>query len=336
MSTTATIIIGFTPFHLIPMRELVVLAEGDIHVFHPMAFELGALETGSRISFLGGCESPQQSRWATYSKARRDIDEIMGSGRRVDLYLPHPFNPLANHAFFHAGSCRRFIYQDGILNYYDATVPLGSFASNVRQCAKGLAIGSWFRSYGGHLSGIDALPVAGGYFTHPNRIAHAGKFPSLQRLDFHHEGKNSDTGGRRDTLFLDQPIELVVGQALARELRNLTVDYVNALGGRVLYKQHYSQGRSISCDKTWTLLDPVLSRLPAERVVPELKVSFVVSFFSSALANVAMSDSAIECHATAANCIPVTVDGRATDLGEVLSGLGVRVVDLLHPGGLTG
>jgi len=330
MSATASIIIGFTPFHIIPMRELVSLAEGDVHVFHPMVSEPGVFGTGPQISFLGQCNTPHQSRRAKYSAARRDIDEIMGGGKHVDLYLPHPFNPLANHAFFHAGSCSRFIYQDGILNYYDATAPLGSLSARLRQRAKGLAVGISYRMYEGHLSGIDALPVAGGFFTHPDRIVGAGKFPSLRRLDFHHEAKHAKTVVHGDTLFLDQPIESVVGAVRARELRRLTVDYVNALGGRVFYKPHYAQSRSRSCDKAWVPLDPELSALPAERAVARVNVARVVSFCTSALANVAMSDSQIECHATAASCVPVTVDGRPTDLGEVLSGLGVRVVDLLH------
>ena len=54
----------------------------------------------------------------------------------------------------------------------------------------------------------------------------------------------------------------------------------------------------------------------------------VVSFFTSALVNIAMGSGTTTCHATAAGIVPVSVDGRATNLGEVLSSLGVTVVDL--------
>jgi hypothetical protein len=330
MSETVAIIIGFTPFHLIPMRELVSQAEGDIHIFHPMAGELGAFGAQPRVSFLGMCDSPGRSRWAKYFFARREIDKIMRGGKHVDLYLPHPFNPLANHAFFNAGSCSRFIYQDGILNYYDAITPLQSIASRFRQRAKGLAAGVWYRMYGGHLSGIDASPVSGGFFTHPDRIVSAGKFPSLRRLDFKHEIKEANAPVRQGTLFLDQPIESVVGRDRARELRRLTIDYTNALGGRVLYKPHYAQGHARSCDQAWVSLDPALSALPAERVFAKIDVANVVSFCTSALANIAMSDSKVVCHATAAKLVSVSVNGRPTDFGDIFAGFGVKVVDLLN------
>jgi hypothetical protein len=328
MTTAAAIVIGFTPFHLLPMRELMSLAEGELHVFHPMAGEPGVFEAKHGVVFLGKCDSPVRSRWAKYFRARRDIDEIMGRGQHVNLYLPHPFNPLANHAFFHAGTCSRFVYQDGILNYYDAAVPLASLASRLHQRAKGLAVGSWFQTYGGHLSGVDALPMTGGFFTHPDRIVAAEKFPLLRRLDFHGEVNSAQAGPGRGTLFLDQPIESVVGLPRARELRRRTVEYVNGLGGKVCYKPHYAQHRETSFDPKWTWLAPELSKLPAEWVVDRMSVANVVSFCTSALANIAMSHESISCHATAANLIPVSVDRRPTTLAEVLSGLGVKIVEL--------
>ncbi|MGH8117929.1 MAG: hypothetical protein ACREPJ_11625 [Rhodanobacteraceae bacterium] len=253
----------------------------------------------------------------------------MRSGRHVDLYLPHPFNPLANYAFFHAGNCDRFIYQDGILNYYDARTPLDGIATRVRQRGKGLAVGARYHMYEGHLSGIDAVPVAGGFFTHPDRIVGRAKFPSVQRLAFHHDVDTEEAGTRHDTLFLDQPVELIVGPDRAPELRRHTIEYVNSLGGRVLYKPHYAQGRTVSRDPGWVPLAPDLISLPAEWAVARLNVANVVSFCTSALVNIAMAESTIACCATAAKQVPVSVDGRLTDLGEILSGLGVRVVSLL-------
>ena len=101
----------------------------------------------------------------------------------------------------------------------------------LRACANapGLAAGVAYRTYRGHLSGIDALPVAGGFFTHPDRIVSARKFPSLQKLDFRHEAGASEATRSRDTLFLDQAIESAVGAARAQTIRRRTVEYVNAL-----------------------------------------------------------------------------------------------------------
>lgn len=324
------IIIGFTPFHLLPMRELLATVEGDLHVFHPMADELRALAQERKVIFLGGCDSSSHSRWARYFRARREIDGLMNRGEQVDLYLPHPFNPLSNHAFFHAGPSRRFIYQDGILNYYDAVTPLASFASRLRQRAKAAVIGVRYRMYRGHLSGIDCRQVAGGYFTHPDRIVSADKFPLLRRIEFRREGGSREAASAGDVLFLDQPVELIVGEARARELRRRTIEYTNSLGGLVFYKPHYAQGRVSSFDRSWTPLAADLSALPAEWVVARMKLAHVVSYCTSALANIALGDSAIACHATAANLIRVSVEGRPTTLAEVLSGLGVSVVELLQ------
>ena len=253
----------------------------------------------------------------------------MSRGKQVDLYIPHPFNPLSNYAFFHAGASRRFIYQDGILNYYDATTPLVSLSSRMRQRVKAGALGARFHMYGGHLSGIDCRPVAGGFFTHPDRIVSAEKFPMLQRLDFKRAVQSRAAAAGRNVLFLDQPVELLIGAEPARELRRRTLEYTNALGGQVFYKPHYAQGRTASFDQHWLPIAPELSALPAEWVVDRLKVAHVVSFCTSALVNIATSDTAIACHATAANLVRVSVDGNPTNLGEIFSGLGVNVADLL-------
>lgn len=324
------IVIGFTPFHLLPMRELIATLEGDLHVFHPMASELRGSAEGRPPVFLGGCDSPRGLRWSRYFRACREIDRMMARGEQVDFYLPHPFNPLSNHAFFHEGPNRRFIYQDGILNYYDAATPLASFSARMRQRAKAALIGARYRMYGGHLSGIDSRPVAGGFFTHPDRVVSVEKFPLLRRLAFRGDRRVAEFAAEGDVLFLDQPVELIVGTERARELRRRTVEYIDALGARVLYKPHYAQGREKSLGPRWVPLAPGLSALPAEWALARIRVAHVVSFCTSALANIAMSDSTITCHATAANLIPISVNGRRTTLAEVLSSLGVKVVELLH------
>ena len=323
------ILIGFTPFHLLPIRELMATVEGDLHVFHPMANEIRALGAGRTLKFLGGCDSSRRSRWSRYFHARREIDRLMDRGEQVDLYIPHPFNPLSNYAFFRAGG-RRFIYQDGILNYYDAAAPLASLSSRMRQRAKAGTLGVRFRMYGGHLTGIDCRPVAGGFFTHPDRIVAAEKIPMLRRLDFTREARAHEDAAGHDVLFLDQPLESIVDAERAHELRRRTVEYTNSLGGRVFYKPHYAQGRMNSLDQGWLPVGPELSALPAEWAVARMNVAHVVSFCTSALANIAAGDSTIACHATAANLIAVSVNGRPTTLAEVLSGLGVEALELIR------
>jgi hypothetical protein len=185
--------------------------------------------------------------------------------------------------------------------------------------------------YGGHLSGIDSRPVAGGVFTHPDLVVSADKFPVLRRLTFSGNHRKTGSAMEGDVLFLDQPIESIVGAERVRELRCRTIEYIDSLGARVLYKPHYAQGREKSFGPSWVQLAPEVSKLPAEWALARIKVAHVVSFCTSALANIAMSDDNVTCHATAANLIPASVNGRRTTLAEVLSGLGVNVVELLQP-----
>lgn len=324
MARIASILIGFTPFHLLPMLELAGEAQGELHLFHPdlRADVLQAL--GPRVSYLGGCDAPRGPRVLRYRRAGREIDRILREYDDVALYAPHPFNPLANYALFHPQAGRRYIYQDGILNYYDARSPLASWKWRLRQKAKAALAGMPYTVYQGHLSGVDVLPVAGGYFTHPDMIARAARFPLVKRLQLA-AAAAPERPAEGGVLFLDQPIEQVVGNDKAAFLRARTFAYVERLGGKVIYKPHYTQ-KAVTPPPRWRMLDEALAALPAEEVVAKLGVNQVVSYFTSALANIVVTHPDIACHATAADAVPITIDGRPSTLAELFEGFGVRVV----------
>ncbi|UGB46563.1 hypothetical protein LQ772_04495 [Frateuria edaphi] len=326
MTGKASVLVGFTPFHLLPMREVLPRIEGDTYVFHP---DLRGTRTWFRegtVRFLGRCDEPSRQRLAKYFLAGRDIDRLAKKHGKVDVYVPHPYNPLSNHAFFHPRAGDRYVYQDGLLNYYDAMSPLGSWRTRFERKAKAMFAGLRYRTYTGHLSGIESQTISGGFFSHPDRIVMADRFPVLTRIGFQQARPSS---GKADgTLFLDQPIEEVVGAELAADLRRKTVAYVNALGGSVYYKPHYAQKLERSLHPAWRVVDADLAAEPAETVVPRLGVSNVVSFFTSALANIAVSCDGVICHATAAHLVPIRVDGRPSTLAELLSAFGVKAVEL--------
>ena len=328
MSVPTSIVIGFTPFHLLPMREVLKEIEGNVYLFHPIADNPSVDKTRNGLAFLGACDSTRRIRIMKYFSAGRAIHRLMLRNSKVDIYIPHPFNPLSNYAFFHPRSSARYIYQDGILNYHDAPSPLAAFRWRTRQMLRSAAAALPYKFYAGHLSGIDSRPIAGGFFTHPTLIVGAAKFPLLRRISFEAGTRREISGPRGGTLFLDQPIERILDRNLAADVRRRTIHYVNSLGGQVLYKPHYAQGRSMSNDPTWTRLPGELDALPAEWVVRKLGVSNAVSFTSSALANIAMSDSAVTCHATAADMTRIFVNGRATTLSELFLSLGVQVTHL--------
>ena len=54
----------------------------------------------------------------------------------------------------------------------------------------------------------------------------------------------------------------------------------------------------------------------------------MVSFCSSALANIALEQPDVACYATAADCVEVSRNGQRTTLAAVLSDLGVKTAIL--------
>jgi len=315
------------------MTELTQLICGELFFFHPMLDDASLSRLKGNPRFLGACDRRHTGHLLKYFSAGREIRALMrdvvGVGD-VDIYVPHPFNPLSNYAFFLSESSRKYIYQDGLLNYYDATSPLASWKRLLKQKTKSACIGLPYKAYTGHLSGIDSSSIAGGFFTHPEKIVQANKFQRIEKLYLRTDAGTLPSESRSGTLFLDQPIEQIVGNTIAHDLRQQTIDYVNELEGPVFYKPHYAQKADSSFGPTWKTLDRHACSLPAELLVAKLNVKSVVSFCSSALANIALSHDSINCYATAADMIRISVNGRPTTLAEVLSALGVTIAKLHH------
>lgn len=316
---------------MIPMMELTQSVPGEVFLFHPMLDISHLSGFSGNPRFLGACNRQGAGRLWKYARAGREIKDLVQSAGKscdVDIYVPHPFNPLSNYAFFLSERSGKYIYQDGVLNYYDATSPLDSRSCLLKQKAKAAVIGLPYRAYAGHLSGIDTTAIAGGFFTHPERIVHADRFNSIQKLHLHPGPADSSAESQSGTLFLDQSIEESIGNPAAGALRLHTINFVNGLRGPVFYKPHYAQKTKSPPDPAWQTLDSHLRSLPAELLVAQLGIKSVVSFYSSALANIALNYSDINCYATAAVAIPVSIDGRSTTLAEVLSGFGVKIADM--------
>lgn len=311
--------------------ELTQSVRGEVFIFHPALNTSRLAAFSGNPRFLGACNKLSTGRLWKYARAGREIRNLIrsaGDECDVHIYVPHPFNPLSNYAFFLSERTEKYIYQDGILNYYDAPSPLNSRSCLLRQKAKAAAVGLPYKAYAGHLSGIDAAEISGGFFTHPQQVVHAGKFRRFEKLYLNPAPADLSTEGRSGTLFLDQPIEASVGNSVAGELRLRTIDFVNGLGGPVFYKPHYAQKTKSSSESSWKILDSHSQSLPAELLVTQLGIKSVVSFCSSALANIALNHTDIDCYATAANVIQVSIDGRQTTLAEVFSGLGVEIIEM--------
>jgi hypothetical protein len=329
MNVRPQVLVGFTPTHLIPMLEIARSLPAPVQFFHPEAQRIATAARGG-LEFLGGCEHPSRSRWQKYAGAATRLRRILRRGESAVVCVPHPFNPLSNLAFFAPGVEEIRIYQDGILNYYDAPNPFGRAQVLLGRSFRAALIGVPYRAYAGHLSGIEARRITAGYFTHPERIVLSGMFDRLHRLDF---GKvkaievTENVGTEPVTLFLDQPVEALMPRPLAKVLRERAFDFAESLGHRVLYKPHYVQHPPWPARPGWILASAEERFLPAEELLYKRPVASIVSFWSSALASIAFLHPKVECVAVGAASIPLKIDGRATTMADLLSGFGVRTID---------
>jgi hypothetical protein len=69
--------------------------------------------------------------------------------------------------------------------------------------------------------------------------------------------------------------------------------------------------------------------MPAEALVSRLPVTNVVSFFSSALANISR-DPTVRCFSIGANLVPIKIDGRAATLSDLFKDCGVSTFDVAN------
>lgn len=323
-----SILIGSTPTHLIPMLEVADQLPGNVHLFHPEAQRIPQRYRGG-LAFLGGCERPDRSRLHKYMAAGMSLRRILAKGANATVCVPHPFNPLSNFACFAPGAKDFRIYQDGILNYYDAANPFGRKFMLARR--RLLALGALlpYRAYEGHLSGIEARPVSTGYFTHPEHIVLKERFSRVSALKFDVSLApiNQDGADRAVTLFLDQPIERFVPAERVQPLRRLAQEVVGSMGCPVLYKPHFTQRQPFGLAPGWKVASDDEMALPAEEIPAIRPVGAVVSFCSSALASIRLLQPKVRCIAIGAAAVPVQIDGEVKTMADLLSKLGVETIE---------
>jgi Alpha-2,8-polysialyltransferase (POLYST) len=329
MNSPASVLIGFTPYHLIPMLEIAKSLNGSIYFFHPDVSSNEVRGLQLNLIFLGSCELVTRKKFFKYFIAAQELKRLLSQREDVSVYVPHPYGTLSNYVFFSTHVTERYIFQDGILNYYDTKNPFVSFKKRFERRISSYALGLSYRFYEGHISGIDAQKVSGGFFTHPEKIVSANKFPAIARLKF--LSMDSDDTNLDKTngfiLFLDQSIEYLVEPQIALATRQKAQDFVDSFGERVLYKPHHEQKTAPTVRNHWLTLGGNDHSLPAELLMSKYNITKVVSFYSSALINIAFENPSVQCYAVGANLISITIDSRETTLAELFSNFGVIVVE---------
>lgn len=257
------------------------------------------------------------------------LRRLLGRGNAATVCVPHPFNPLSNFAYFAPGAADVRIYQDGILNYYDAVNPLNRRSVLLAQRIKAAALLLRYTPYDGHLSGIEARNASVGYFTHPEHVARPASFAKVTRIGF---DAAVIAGARRRsgepcTLFLDQPIEQTLPRETARSLRLSAQVFAESLGRPIVYKPHYTQRQPFAARPGWRSVSVEEATLPAEEVVANRPVATVVSFYSSALMNVRLAMPDVQCIAVGASAVNITINDTQATLADLLSKFGVQTLE---------
>lgn len=251
------------------------------------------------------------------------------AGKEINILLPHPEQLLANYFFYSNKVDNRYIFEDGLMNYYDARLSGGNLKRAKKRRLSACCLFYRYNIVSGYLSGCDDRIIKGTFAKFIDMLYKPEKHGELFEIATH--AVNSVMPLYNTALFLDQDVETIYGHNIASCLRSHINTFLQRFD-RVYVKKHHDYLCSQSlqslplnnlCD-----LDSNLNIIPAEDVVEVLKPFVVVSFTSTALINIASRHKNIKCY----YCLPEshmvdTVLGNIP-LSELFNKFGVLAVDL--------
>jgi len=242
------------------------------------------------------------------------LKKLLKTVDEISLYLPHPSHLIGNFLFFHKKTTNTYIYEDGILNYYDAKAR----DINSLQIAASTLLNIRYKKFQGHLSGIHAKKVQAIYLSRPEQSIFLPNHTEVQKLTF----KSMENYVPDDVLlFLDQNTD----QQLTPEQRSSAIATVQSIAAkhqlRIITKSHHDQAKSQSSDGS--TLSP---NEPAELTIRRVKPRIVASFFSSALINIKQIEPEIRCISLASRHITVDINEAPASLSHIFEGAGVECI----------
>lgn len=311
-----SLFIGFTPYHAYVVSRMLDQCEGPVYCCFSKIWpnssrrytRLGVAR--NRVAILGGGLSflvfAFFVRWLKFRKIA------------LDVYMPHPGNIFTNYLFLSSRSGRRvFIYEDGILNYYDA-VQRNFFVGFGKRLLSWLGLMP-YRPYKGHLAGYDAGCYDGAFLSMPKLAVRKDSLGVVHALPISTKSLCVDP---HLVLFLDQNVsgflEGVQRQACVDEMfrRYPLAEY------RYVYKPHHDFCSEISREMSRLSTDE--AALPAELLVEKICPGHVVSFFSSALINIRNVFPEISCVSLASSMVPISRGGHQEPLSKLFAQVGVE------------
>lgn len=311
-----SIVIGFTPYHAYAASQILQKLEGRVYCIFTKTWpdlDKPYIRVGPPASW----PAPGKATLAFLHFAVV-VHRLIARGYPLDVYMPHPGHILSNHLFFASIPGKRtYLYEDGLLNYYDATVK-NPFLSRAKRLLARLG-GLPYRDYVGHLAGYDAGRYDGAYLSMPDKAVRKHRLGTLHRLTFETQAFALQ---RNTILFLDQD----VSSRMSAEEREHCIAIMLAIYPPNEYLYHYKphHDHTSRLSEAMQPLGPELRSLPAEMLIERLRPSHVISFFSSALINIKHGWPQVECVSLAAAEIVLTRDSKPFSLRELFEDIGVK------------
>jgi hypothetical protein len=319
------VVIGFTPFHALFAERLLAQLEGEVFCL----FTKGWPREGrpyTRLGFFSGngpvLRALSYIASCLYFSLR--IHGLFLRGCKVHVYAPHPSNIFTNYLFFARRTASVNVYEDGLLNYYDVPSSRGGVSRGLKCLA--LLCGIPYRNYPGHLAGYDARSVDSLFVSRAGAVVSREKVGAVVQLSV--VGSSVEPVARR-VLFLDQDVSRFISDAQRDTLLARMLAIYPPGEYEYFYKGHHDFA---STGVDMRSLSPELVSRPAELVAIELRPEIVVSFFSSALLNIAGVFSGVKCLALAAGEVGISRDGRPGSLADIFRAAGVDCLDVAEAG----
>jgi hypothetical protein len=313
-----SLFVGFTPYHSFFAKNIIDDCDGEVWCLFTKGWPKTKKRGYRKLGFFIVSNKWKYNVSYVLSMIYFSIKVrmLLRSRNKIDVYVPHPDNIFSNFLFFSKKINNLNIYEDGILNYYDADVSCKSRRATLSLL--GRLLGIPYYSYSGHLAGYDAKKVDKLYVSNPENVVQKRKIGQLVEV-------NIDVTPlaclKERILFLDQNTAPVLEDVKRRELLNSMMAVYSADTWKYFYKGHHEFSRPISGMES---IKKNLSGLPAEEVVVHVKPQVVVSFYSSALINIKKLYPNVECVHLAGDSLLVNIDNCESRVSEILEACGVR------------
>lgn len=327
--SNCVIMLGYTPNNAVSIGTVLDFFPG-YKAFCFLSCKRDLVEYDERVTWLSLNSDNIILKAFSFFKTSIQLKYILMRYKHVAVCLSHPDHLIGNYLFFHKKVAQRYIYEDGLLNYYDA-IRSDALEKKARWREKfGWLVGLNCRYYEGLISGVDARRYDGAFLSVPEKAAKAERLGDIVHVSRYSRGKGDYTASNA-ILFLDQNIETLVSSGVAASLRSAMKDFLAGEEGEVIVKRHYDMVDS-PCHSDGPLVSVADSKLPAEQLIEKLKPCAVVSFMSSALMNIKLLYPEIRSVAVGANQFPLLINGETAHAGDLLEIFGVEsvMVDVLR------